>query len=144
MKCPKCNVDLRPQKDRGVDVSACPKCNGMWLTPAELNELEDTVFDDGDQEKGSLFVVSTPSDLKCPVCAAQLKRFNYRFYDLELDCCPAHGFWLDADEDKRILDLMKKEKAAVEKEVGLEDAWAKYMNKLRSPSFFSRVKDLFK
>jgi Zn-finger nucleic acid-binding protein len=62
MKCPKCNIELRPQKDRGVDVSACPKCQGMWLTPAELNELEDTVFDEGDQEKGSLFVVSTPSN----------------------------------------------------------------------------------
>lgn len=39
---------------------------------------------------------------------------------------------------------MKKEKAAVEKEVGLEEAWANYMNRLRSPSFFVRLKDLFK
>jgi Zn-finger nucleic acid-binding protein len=144
MKCPKCNIDLRPQKDRGVDVEACPQCKGMWLTPAELNEFEDTVFDEGDQEKGSLFVVTTPAGLKCPVCSAPLKRFNYRFYDLELDCCPAHGFWLDAGEDARILELMKKEKTAVEREVGLENAWAKYMNKLRSPSSFERLKGLFK
>jgi hypothetical protein len=28
-----------------------------------------------------------------------MKRFNYRFFDLELDFCPEHGFWLDKDKD---------------------------------------------
>lgn len=143
MKCPKCSVELETQADRGVEVNACPSCKGMWLTPAELNQLEDEVFDD-DAIKGSLFVVSHATELQCPVCSAPLKRFNYRFYELELDCCLEHGFWLDADEDSRILELMRTEKAAVERKVASEDSWAKHMNQLRSPTFFSKLKDLFR
>jgi Zn-finger nucleic acid-binding protein len=105
MKCPKCNAELQPQKDRGVAVEACPSCQGMWLTPAELDELENEAFAD-EANKGSLYVVSHETKLKCPVCSAALKRFNYRFFDLELDCCPEHGFWLDKDEDRRILQLI--------------------------------------
>jgi Zn-finger nucleic acid-binding protein len=115
----------------------------MWLTPAELDQLENEVFDN-EADKGSLFVVSHATELQCPVCSAPLKRFNYRFYDLELDCCLEHGFWLDADEDSRILELMRTEKAAVEREFGLEDSWAKYIGQLRSPAFFSKLKNLFR
>ena len=56
MKCPKCNVDLQAQVDRGVDVEACPSCQGLWLTPSELDQLENEAFDE--QNKGSLYLVS--------------------------------------------------------------------------------------
>jgi Zn-finger nucleic acid-binding protein len=104
MKCPKCNVDLVAQTDRGVEVQACPNCKGMWLTPAELDQLENEAFDN-EANKGSLFLVTRRTELKCPVCSATLKRFDYRFFDLELDFCPDHGFWLDKDADARILEL---------------------------------------
>jgi Zn-finger nucleic acid-binding protein len=141
MKCPKCNVDLQPQNDRGVDVEACPNCQGMWLTPAELDQLENEAFAN-EANKGSLYVVSHGTDLKCPVCSSALKRFNYRFFDLELDCCPDHGFWLDKGEDNRILELMRGEEDRVERKFGTEDAWARRMNHLRSPTFFAKLKDL--
>jgi Zn-finger nucleic acid-binding protein len=142
MKCPKCNVDLQTQNDRGVEVEACPKCQGMWLTPAELDELENEAFNN-EANKGSLYLVSHETKLKCPVCAAPLKQFDYRFFDLQLDCCPDHGFWLDKDEDDQILELMRGEEARVERKFGTEDSWAKYINHLRSPGFFSKVKNLF-
>jgi Zn-finger nucleic acid-binding protein len=142
MKCPKCNVDLQTQNDRGVEVEACPSCQGMWLTPAELDELENEAFSN-EANKGSLYLATQESDLKCPVCSVPLKRFDYRFFDLQLDCCPEHGFWLDKDEDNQILELMRGEEERVERKFGTEDSWANYINHLRSPSFFTKVKGLF-
>jgi hypothetical protein len=72
MKCPKCNVDLQPKNDRGVEVEACPNCQGMWLTPAELDELENEAFSN-EANKGSLYLAIQESDLKCPVCSVPLK-----------------------------------------------------------------------
>jgi Zn-finger nucleic acid-binding protein len=143
MKCPKCNVDLQTQNDRGVKVEACPSCHGMWLTPGELDQLENEAFND-EANKGSLFLVSQETELKCPVCSAALKRFDYRFFDLQLDCCPEHGFWLDKGEDDQILELMRGEEKRVERKFGTEDSWAKYINHLRSPSFFTKVRGLFR
>jgi Zn-finger nucleic acid-binding protein len=115
---------------------------GMWLTPAELDELENEAFDN-EANKGSLYLVSQETELKCPVCSSTLKRFDYRFFDLQLDCCPEHGFWLDKDEDSQILELMRGEEERVERKFGTEDSWAKYINHLRSPSFLTKVKGLF-
>ena len=142
MKCPKCNVDLQTQNDRGVEVEACPSCQGMWLTPAELDELENQVYDN-EANKGSLYIVSEETELKCPVCSAALKRFDYRFFDLQLDCCPEHGFWLDKGKDNQILELMRGEEERVERKFGTEDSWAHYINHLRSPAFLTKVKGLF-
>lgn len=143
MKCPKCNVDLQAGTDRGVEVEACPRCQGMWMTPAELDQLENQAFDN-EADKGSLFLVTRDTELKCPVCSTFLKRFNYRFFDLELDFCPEHGFWLEKDDDNRILELMGGEEERVERDFGLEAMWAKRMNQLRSPTFFTRLKNLFR
>jgi Zn-finger nucleic acid-binding protein len=142
MKCPKCNVELQTQNDRGVEVEACPSCKGMWLTPAELDELENEAFSN-EANKGSLYLATQASDLKCPVCSIPLKRFDYRFFDLQMDCCPEHGFWLDKDQDNQILELMRGEEARVERKFGTEASWANYINHLRSPSFLTKVKGLF-
>lgn len=141
MKCPKCNVDLQAKNDRGVELEACPNCQGMWLTPAELDQLENEAFND-EANKGSLYLVSQETALKCPVCSAALKRFDYRFFDLQLDCCPEHGFWLDKDEDNQILELMRGEEERVERKFEAEGLWVKRINHLRSPSFFAKVKGL--
>jgi len=143
MKCPKCNVDLQTQDDRGVEVKACPNCKGMWLTAAELDELENETFD-SKSKKGSLYLTSEETELKCPVCSGPLRQFDYRFFNLQIDCCPEHGFWLDKDEDDQILELMSGEEARLDRDDRAENSWAKYMNHLRSPSFLTKVKDLFK
>jgi Zn-finger nucleic acid-binding protein len=143
MKCPKCDVDLRPQTDRGIEVQACPRCEGKWLTPSGLDQLENEAFDD-EANKGSLFLVTREADLKCPVCGAGLKGFDYRFFDLQLDFCPEHGFWLEKDQDTRIVELMRGEAARLQKKFEAEDAWAKRMQHLRSPTFFSKLRDLLR
>jgi Zn-finger nucleic acid-binding protein len=115
----------------------------MWLSRQELAELEDEVFNFGDDEKGSLMLGSTPSTRKCPQCESLLKRFEYRFYDLEMDFCEQqHGYWLEADEDKRVLALMKEEEKNLGRKVLAEDRFASHLRFLRSGSFLNRIHDL--
>ena len=145
MKCPRCNLDLVAEVRHKITVQACPSCKGMWFACQELEELEDEAFDFGEHAKGTLVPSSTPTTLKCPECSAPLNRFQYRFYDLEMEFCEnQHGYWLDEDEDTRVLELMKKEEADEKRKLLAEDQWARTLKHLRSGSFLSKVKNLFR
>lgn len=145
MKCPKCNTELTPATRHKLKVEQCPSCKGMWLERQELDELEDEAFDWGDDAKGTLSLSSTPTTAKCPECGAPLERFRYRFFDLELEFCPnQHGYWLDAGEDDRVLELMKKEEADYKRKVLAEDQWATTLKRMRSPSFFDKIRNLLR
>jgi Zn-finger nucleic acid-binding protein len=142
MKCPNCDAELvRKTRDR-IEMQICPSCNGMWLSREELAELEDEVFDFGDDEKGSLMLGAAPTTRKCPECGMLLKAFHYRLYDLEMDFCEAqHGYWLETDEDKRVLELMRQEEENLGRKVLAEDRFAAHLRYLRSGSFLDRVRD---
>ena len=143
MKCPECNTELAQGKRDGVDMEVCPNCKGMWLTAQELTELEDKVFDFGDDEKGSLMLGSTPTTRKCPQCGKPMNQFEYRLYDLEMDFCPdQHGYWLEADEDQRVLELMKKEEKNLGRKVLAEDRFAAHLQYLRSGSLMDKMHEL--
>ncbi|MGA9854092.1 MAG: zf-TFIIB domain-containing protein [Gammaproteobacteria bacterium] len=144
MKCPKCDLDLVPTIRHKIKVNYCQSCKGMWLDCQELSQLEDEAFDFGDDAKGTLVFNSTPTTAKCPECGTPLKKFNYRFYDLEMEFCEnQHGYWLDEDEDTRVLQLMKKEEADETRKLLAEDQWTRTLKHMRSGSFLSKVKDLF-
>ena len=144
MKCPNCNADLVATKRDGIDMDACPSCKGMWLSRQELEQLEDEKFDLGEAKKGSLMLAATDSARKCPQCSQPMRTFDYREYDLELDFCgEGHGFWLDADEDRQVLALMKKEEKDLERSVWAEKRWAAHLRWMRSGSFFDKIKDLW-
>ncbi|MGH8127225.1 MAG: zf-TFIIB domain-containing protein [Gammaproteobacteria bacterium] len=144
VKCPKCNTDLTPTVRHKLKINCCPTCKGMWLEQQELGQLEDEAFDFGDDVKGTLAFHSTSTTAKCPECSAFLQKFNYRFYDMEMELCPnQHGYWLDAGEDNRVLELMKKEEKDYERKVLAEDQWSKTLHRLRSRSFLSKLRDLF-
>ena len=144
MNCPTCDVALASGTRDGVAMQVCPRCQGMWLTAAEFGQLEDETFDLGDGEKGSLAFSSETSGRKCPECAAAMRTFQYRLYDLDLEFCPdGHGYWLDAGEDKRVLDLMREEEARLKRSRSAEGDWAAHLAHWRSGSFLERVRDLF-
>jgi Zn-finger nucleic acid-binding protein len=143
MKCPDCNAELVQKKRDGIEMEICPSCQGMWLSRQELAQLEDEVFDFGDDEKGSLMLGSEPSSRKCPQCASPMNSFQYRLYDLEMDFCEQqHGYWLVADEDKRVLELMRTEEKNLGRKVLAEDRFAAHLTYLRSGSFMDRIRDL--
>ena len=143
MKCPNCNAELTQKKRDGIEMEICPSCEGMWLTSQELVQLEDEVFDFGDDEKGSLMLGSSATTRECPQCGKLMKSFQYRLYDLEMDFCEdQHGFWLAADEDKRVLELMREEEKNLGRKVLAEDRFAAHLRYLRSGSIMDRIRDL--
>lgn len=142
MRCPDCNVELASKRRDGVDMEVCPSCQGMWLNRQELAQLEDEVFDFGDDEKGSLMFDSETASRKCPECGNLMKRFRYRLYELEMDFCEdQHGYWLEADEDKRVLEIMKSEEKNLARKVLAEDRFAAHLRYVRSGSFMDRLRD---
>jgi Zn-finger nucleic acid-binding protein len=143
MNCPNCNDELVREKRDRIDIEVCPSCGGMWLSAQELAELEDEVFDFGDDEKGSLMFGAAPTSRKCPQCGKLMQSFQYRLYDLEMDfCANGHGYWLEPGEDKRVLELMKKEEANLGRKVLAEDRFAAHLRYLRSGSVMDRIRDL--
>jgi Zn-finger nucleic acid-binding protein len=143
MKCPNCDAELMEKTRNGVEMEICPSCDGMWLSAQELVQLEDKVFDFGDDEKGSLMLGSTPSTRKCPQCGKPMKSFQYRLFDLAMDFCEdQHGYWLEPGEDKRVLTLMKEEEKNLGRSVLAEDRFSAHLQYLRSGSLMDRLRDL--
>lgn len=58
-------------------------------------------------------------------------------------CEKLHGYWLTADEDSRVLELMKKEESDYERKLLAEDQWSKIKKRMRSHSFLDKLRDLF-
>lgn len=145
MKCPKCKVELVAATRHKVDMHVCPSCKGMWLDTQELDQLENEAFDLGEDEKGMLVYDSTATDQGCPVCAAEMQRFNYHAYALQMDFCPnRHGYWLDADADAQVLKLMQDEERGYKRSVSAEAQWGRTLQRMRTGSFLEKLKDLFR
>jgi Zn-finger nucleic acid-binding protein len=145
VNCPRCNVELELEQYKGIEVDKCPNCQGMWLDYHELDQLEDIAFD-SDELKGTMVYSPRTSKLLCPRCKQPMKAFEYRaYYDLELDFCPdEHGFWLDAGEEKRVLELMRQAEKNLKRKAATEAEWANFLRKAGSKSFFDRIKGLFR
>ncbi|GAB4481553.1 MAG: hypothetical protein OHK0031_03540 [Anaerolineales bacterium] len=131
MNCPKCASPLTKKYYKGMmEVDSCPVCRGMWLDFDELDRLEDLAFDD-DARKGSLLHRETSTEYRCPACAAALTTFQYRLYDLRLEACPQkHGFWLDAAEDERVLQIMRERAGQLQRQVSAEQSWRQTLRDL--------------
>ncbi|PKN92623.1 MAG: hypothetical protein CVU44_13255 [Chloroflexi bacterium HGW-Chloroflexi-6] len=125
MNCPKCATQLVNKSYKGMmDVECCPNCRGMWLDSNELDRLEDAAFD-RDHLKGSLVHHQTATNSPCPHCGKSLVEFQYRLYNLRLDLCAEenHGFWLDAGEDERVLEIMRRRAAEMNRKLEVETEW---------------------
>lgn len=134
MNCPKCNTELtRKYYKAAIEVDACPNCWGIWLDAPELDKLEDLTFDD-DAHKGSLLHFEAKTDYPCPHCGEKMTEFQYRLYDLKLDYCSQndHGFWLDAGEDERVTEAMRKRATDIQRKADAESEWRQVLKSMRS------------
>jgi Zn-finger nucleic acid-binding protein len=144
MHCPKCSSDLKKEMYKGIEVDKCPNCQGMWLDLQELDQLEDEKFD-VDDFKGSLMLTSTITNYKCPHCQSKLRQFEYRFTSMILEYCEnQHGYWLDAGEAERVLQLMKEREKDELRIIKAEAHWRRSIRILQSKSFFDMAKEYFK
>ena len=143
MKCPRCQAELEVEKHKGIEVDRCPGCKGIWLDHHELGHLEDTVVEAG-FAKGTMWMRSFGSDLSCPRCSESMSWFRYRRFDLEIDHCPQeHGFWLDAGEERRVLDIMEERKSDLKRSHSAQQDWDKFLSNVGRTSFMDKIKRLF-
>ena len=133
MNCPKCAATLTKKYYKGMmEVDYCPNCRGMWLDFMELDQLEDMAFNE-DQYKGSLVHRECEVECNCPVCARHMREFQYRLYDLKLELCPEnHGFWLDAGEDERVMEIMRTQQTRIKRKIDAESDWKQMLKGLHS------------
>jgi len=144
MNCPNCNHKLALQEYQSMTVDKCSNCGGTWLDFKELDQLEDTVLND-DELKGTLVWDKKPSNRKCPKCNKKMTGFNYRLNDLYLEYCDEmHGYWLDKDEEERVIEEMKESNQRLEKKYNIEEKWTNHLKRLQSPSFFNKLVDMFR
>lgn len=143
MNCPRCNSELKVENYKDIEVDQCSACQGMWLDYGELEQLEDVVLAE-DEIKGTMMYSLLKGELPCPKCGEAMQRFSYRAYNLELDFCErGHGTWLDAGEEERVLELMEQRIKNLDRKAKAEAEWGDFIKKLRSPSFFGKLKGLF-
>ena len=137
MNCPKDGTPLEAAVRHDLQVEVCPTCNGMWLDHDELDKLEDQAFAD-DRDKGTLMLESHPTTNHCPKCDGLLEEFTYRYHpSIQLEYCPkGDGYWLDANEDAQILDVMRQRGPDLERKADLESGFREFMNNIwRSVKF---------
>ncbi len=141
LECPRDGVTLEETRRHGVPGSRCSECNGLWLDPASLEQLEDRAFSE-DEVKGTLKYGSHEADLDCPHCGKKMVRFRYRANPLELDHCPDDaGYWLDKDEDRRIMEFMRERESGLRRSVSAQRDWQRLRRGRSGGSFIDRVGD---
>ncbi len=143
MYCPRDGATLQTERERGIEVDACPTCRGAWYDYDELAALESTIADEN-QRLGTIEYAKRESTLQCPACEAPMHAFNYRAYNLELDACAeGHGWWLDAGESERVRAIMRERVAGLHRAESAQKAWVRAKSP-GSPGVIDQIKDLFR
>ena len=143
LKCPRDETELLIEHHKGIEVDHCPTCNGRWLDHHELDQLEALAAPDEDTRKAMVEYAKRPSELKCPVCEKEMRAFNYRAYNLEIDTCEdEHGFWLDAGEEGRVRDIMEERVRGLERAASAEEAWGKFLGRVGNRGVWDNIKGM--
>ncbi len=144
MKCPRDGTELVVEHHQGIEVDHCPECSGCWLDYHELDLLEATVAPQEEQRRATIEYAKRPSELDCPVCGKQMRAFNYRAYNLEIDTCEEqHGFWLDAGEEGRVRDIMEERVRGLARSASAEESWGRFLGNVGQRSVWEQIKAMF-
>ncbi|MBI4283738.1 MAG: zf-TFIIB domain-containing protein [Chloroflexi bacterium] len=144
MNCPLCSVELKIEHHQGIEVDHCPQCNGRWLDYHELDMLEEAARAGRITRRATIQYAKRPSELNCPICGKQMRAFNYRAYNLEMDTCEdEHGFWLDTGEEGRVHDIMEERVRGLARAASAEEAWGQLLSRVGQKSVWDKIKDMF-
>lgn len=144
LRCPRDGSVLTTGQEYGIEVDRCPTCKGAWYEHNELALLEATIAGDEDQRSGTIEYARRESGLKCPQCGADMRAFNYRAHNLELDACQnEHGFWLDAGETERVRVLMRDRLKGLQRSSRAEESFANW-KRHGSGGVLDQLRDLFR
>lgn len=91
--CPRCNIPMKLQTKKGVEIDRCPKCKGIWFDANELDRLT------GEKSlEGLIFTARVLGKvLDCPVCNEKMQFVTVDGITVD-HCQKCDGVWLDDGE----------------------------------------------
>jgi len=114
-RCPHCRRRLVTADVKGVELSGCGGCGGVWVDNASTRRVladPEPIFGElakraGDNAKNRHVRSPNPG---CPECTAVLVKV--RPHGIELDVCADHGTWFDAFELGTLVKVLRGEATA--------------------------------
>lgn len=115
-RCPRCRVDLNAVVVGKTNLRECPKCEGIWVDTATLEQI----CTDRERQAAVLGMAAPlpgPEEgdvgqniryIPCPVCGALMNRVNFAHCShVVVNVCSKHGTWFDKDELRRIIEFIR-------------------------------------
>jgi Zn-finger nucleic acid-binding protein/DNA-directed RNA polymerase subunit RPC12/RpoP len=102
-RCPRCAEELREARSGEKVVRGCPRCGGMWIDNATVEQLSNAHDAELEDVARRLvpFVAHSPRrspEIACPECHGSMRRSRLADTMHAIDVCDAHGTWFDRDE----------------------------------------------
>lgn len=143
LTCPRDGTELQSFEEHSIPCDRCPQCSGEWMSLDGLQALEATVAS-GAALAGTIEYCARKDEIKCPSCGQNLRGFDFRGEDLELDACEQqHGFWLDSGEAERVRKLMRARMNDMQRVQGAEAAWNQARTAGFKPTLTDRLEHIF-
>lgn len=129
--CPSCGVDLVRARAAVTEITACPRCGGVWLDVASSQRVVAGLLSDAEkslaqrvqhqvaqqQAEAPYRATRRPQMRRCPECGEPLAQARLGEIGVELDVCAFHGTWFDAGELRPVEQFYALESAAADSEV---------------------------
>jgi Zn-finger nucleic acid-binding protein len=111
-RCPHCKKRLVTVVVKGVSLSGCGGCGGIWVDNASARSVlsnPESVFADLARRCAAGATGSRGKEAKptCAECPAILDRS--RVHGIDLDTCSEHGTWFDARELETLVRVLRHE-----------------------------------
>ncbi len=112
LRCPHCRKRLVKVAAKGVSLSGCGGCGGIWVDNANTRRVladPEPIFAElaqraGNNARNRRVHADNPA---CPVCTAVLDRVTP--HGIQLDVCADHGTWFDAFELGTLVKILSGE-----------------------------------
>lgn len=115
LMCPKCDTALSIALEEGVEVDACPKCQGVWVDDVEekqVLQMKPDVF--SVDELRRLRKIYQPFSrtekvryVPCPLCKQRMHRKIWGSHSgVMVDKCARHGTWFDIGELEKVREFV--------------------------------------
>jgi membrane associated rhomboid family serine protease len=109
LTCPRCKGTLRAVDMGGIEIDACPNCNGSWFDQLEIEAFLRTSRNLSDYVPYALRTW-WDSELTCPVCKGAMKTLRKNsVFPFDIDMCPVDkGYWFDGEELDQVAAIASK------------------------------------
>lgn len=123
MQCPRDGKQLEVRTVEGVEVDACPSCDGVFLEAGELEAIEDAHHEHATTElPAEPDALTSAQDMArqarragaiCPKCQMQMTPREYAYASqIVVDGCGScGGAWLDVGELEKIENFFDRQRA---------------------------------